>query len=59
MPLWAPNATRQTPANETAAASQNRECSRSIPAIAAKTAVRIGIVPKMSATVAAVVSFVP
>ena len=45
--------------NETAAATQKRLCSLSIPAAAAKSAVKIGSVPKMSATVVAVVSLVP
>src|SRR5947208_4411856 len=58
IPPFAPSATRQTPANETAAASQKRLCSRSIPPAAAKSAVMIGRVPKISATVVAVVSFV-
>ena len=50
-----PTATSATPANEKPAASQKRSGRCSMPLPRAKSAVKIGSVPKRSATVAAVV----
>jgi hypothetical protein len=52
-----PAATSATPVNERPAASQKRRLSVSTPVPLAKSAVKIGSVPKSSATVVAVVNF--
>src|SRR4051794_1679714 len=51
-----PSTTSATPANETPAASQKRGASCSRPSACAKSAVKIGVVPRISATVVAVVN---
>ena len=48
-----PDATKPTPPNEIAAASQKRRDSRSNPIAVARMPMKIGVVPRMSATVAA------
>ena len=54
-PLGAPSATSPTPANETAAAIQNRRDSRSSPNASPISAAKIGVAPRMSAIVEALV----
>src|SRR5262245_35031070 len=46
-----PSAIRATPANDTAAAIQNRVCRRSSPIANAINAVKIGVAPRISAIV--------
>ena len=50
-----PSATSPTPANETAAASQNRPESRSRPNASPISAAKIGVAPRISAIVEALV----
>ena len=52
-----PSATSATPAKPTAVAIQNRAVSRSSPTIDATIAAKIGVVPRISATVVAELSF--
>ena len=46
-----PSAISATPANETAAATQKRVCSRSSPTANAISAAKIGVAPRISAIV--------
>ena len=46
-----PSAISATPPNDTAAATQNRACSRSSPIANAISAVKIGVAPRISAIV--------
>src|SRR3954454_23248792 len=55
-PPPAPRATRPTPTNEIPAAAQNARDSRSSPTTVARMPMKIGVIPRISATVDALVS---